>query len=267
MPTCARGGFAYSGNPTGPMPGQPFTVAATAKSASSASTANYYNAGGYAKSVNLSVSSGGATGQLYVDTAAGGTGAVPAAKFLNLNPGEGKVNYFDATGKISFVFNVLPHAEQALQIHAKDADTVASAGANGDIAIRHGRLRMFNVFGSEKANLSLPLRAEYWTGNSWILNNADSFTVIPAASIALSAYTGTLSDPANFGAGHIAGTTLGGGNKAASYWPSRFRRPRAASIWRSISAPALPTSRVWAHIRALPAPRSLGCVRSTEIAR
>jgi len=205
------GGFAYSGNPTGPVPGQPFTVTVTAKNASAAATANYYNAGGYAKSINLSLASGGGSGQLYVDAVAGGTGAVPAAKFLNLNPGEGKVNYSDATGKLSFVFNALPHAEQVIQIHAEDADTVTSPGANGNIAIRHGRLRLFNAFGSEKANLSMPLRAEYWTGNSWVLNSADSFTVLPAASIALSGYTGTLSDPTNFGASHITGTTLAGG--------------------------------------------------------
>lgn len=205
------GGFAYSGNPAGPVPGQPFTVTVTAKNALAAPTANYYNAGGYAKNVDLSLASGGATGQLYVDAVAGGTGAVPAAKFLNLNPGEGKVSYSDASGKISFVFNALPHAEQALQIHAENADTVTSPGTNGNINIRHGRLRLFNAIGSEDSDLSMPLRAEYWSGNSWVINSADSFTTVPAASVALSGYTDTLSDPANFGAGHVAGATLAGG--------------------------------------------------------
>ena len=205
--TAQGGGFAYSGNPAGPVPGQPFTVAATAKNSGGTSTANYTNAGGYAKDINLSVPVGGATGQLYVDAVAGGTGAIPAAKFLNLVPGEGKVNYTDATGKISFVFNSLPYAEQAIQIHAEDADTVTSSGANGAINIRHGRLRIFNAFGGEKADLSLPLRAEYWTGNSWTINSADSFSVVPAASVALSGYTGTLS-AANLGASHVTGATL-----------------------------------------------------------
>ena len=204
------GGFAYSGNPTGPVPGQPFTVAVTAKNASATATSNYTNAGGYAKNINLSVPVGGATGQLYVDAVAGGSGAVPASKFLNLVPGEGKVNYSDATGKISFVFNSLPNAEQAIQIHAEDADTVTSSGSNGGINIRHGRLRLFNAFGSEAANLGLPLRAEYWTGNSWTTNSADSFTVVPAGSVALSGYTGTLS-AVNLGTSHVSGTTLAGG--------------------------------------------------------
>ena len=58
------------------------------------------------------------------------------------------------------MFNSLPYAEQAIQIHAEDADTVTSSGANGSINIRHGRLRLFNSFGSDKADLSLPLQAE-----------------------------------------------------------------------------------------------------------
>ena len=203
-------GFAYSGNPLGPVPGLPFTVTVTARNAPGAATVNYNYAGGsgFSKDVNLSVPVGGATGQLYVDAVAGGTGAVPASKFLN---GVGNVDRLVPTGKISFVFNSLPRAEQAIQIHAEDADTITSSGANGSINIRHGRLRVFNAFGSEKADLSLPLRAEYWGGNAWVPNADDGFTVVPAGAIALSAYSGTLSDPANFGAGHVAGTTLASG--------------------------------------------------------
>ncbi len=207
------GGFAYSGNPVGPVPGQPFTVTVTAKNSLGAPTANYYyiNPGDFAKAVNLSLPVGGAAGQLYVDAVAGGTGAVPAGKFLNLNPGEGKGNYSDATGRISFVFNALPfYLALPIQIHAEDADTVTSSGANDSINIRHGRLRLFNAFGSDKADLSLPLRAEYWTGNSWVLNSADSFTLVPAVSIGLSGYSGTLS-AVNLGASHVVGTTLAGG--------------------------------------------------------
>ena len=206
------GGFAYSGNPAAPgplVPGQPFTVTVTAMNGLSTPTptANYNSAGGFSKSVDLSVPVGGTTGKLYVDTAQGGTGAVPASNFAL---GVGTVDRSVSTGKISFVFNSLPNAEQAIQIHAEDADTVTSSGANGSINIRHGRLRVFNAFGSEKADLSLPLRAEYWTGNSWVLNSADSFTVIPAGSIALSGYSGTLS-AVNLGASHVTGTTLAGG--------------------------------------------------------
>jgi len=66
-------------------------------------------------------------------------------------------------------------------------------------------LRAFNAFGSEKAALGLPLRAEYWSGNSWLINADDNFSVIPNTSIALSVVA-----PATLGTS-AAGTTLVGG--------------------------------------------------------
>ena len=196
-------GFAYSGNPAGPVPGQPFTVTVTAKNALATPTvtANYAASTGFSKDVNLSAPVG--DGQLYVDAVAGGAGAVPAGSFLL---GVGKSDQsVPADKKISFVFASLPHAEQAIQIHAEDADTVTSSGANGNINIRHGRLRVFNAFGSEKAALSLPLRAEYWSGNSWLINADDNFSVIPNTSVALSVVL-----PATLGTS-ATGTTLVGG--------------------------------------------------------
>jgi len=199
-------GFAYSGNPVGPVPGQPFTVTVTAKNALATPTVttNYAAGTGFSKDVNLSVPVGGAAGQLYVDAVAGGTGAVPAGNFVL---GVGKSDPSVPTDKkISFVFSSLPYYLAApIQIHAEDADTVTSSGANGAINIRHGRLRVFNAFGSEKASLSLPLRAEYWSGNSWLINADDNFSVIPNSSIALSVVS-----PATLGTS-ATGTTLVGG--------------------------------------------------------
>ena len=196
-------GFAYSGNPVGPVPGQPFTVTVTAKNALATPTvtSNYAASTGFSKDVNLSAPVG--DGQIYVDAVAGGAGAVPAGSFLL---GVGKSDQsVPADKKISFVFASLPHAEQAIQIHAEDADTVTSSGANGTINIRHGRLRVFNAFGSEKAALSLPLRAEYWSGNSWLINADDNFSVVPNTSVALSVVS-----PATLGTS-ATGTTLVGG--------------------------------------------------------
>ena len=50
--------------------------------------------------------------------------------------------------------------------------------------IRSGRLRIASIFGYRGANLKLPVRAEYWTGKSWLLNERDSFSKIPATAIA-----------------------------------------------------------------------------------
>lgn len=50
--------------------------------------------------------------------------------------------------------------------------------------IRSGRLRIASIFGYRGANLKLPVRAEYWTGKSWLLNERDSFSKIPATAMA-----------------------------------------------------------------------------------
>jgi hypothetical protein len=51
--------------------------------------------------------------------------------------------------------------------------------------LRFGRLRLSNAFGSEKANLELPVQAHYWSGQSWVPNNADSCTNLPATAFFL----------------------------------------------------------------------------------
>lgn len=43
-------------------------------------------------------------------------------------------------------------------------------------SFRFGRLRLSNAFGSEKANLQMPVQAQYWSGQSWVLNSDDSCT-------------------------------------------------------------------------------------------
>jgi len=49
-------------------------------------------------------------------------------------------------------------------------------------AVHSGRLRIANAFG--RINTPLPMRIEayYWTGKSWLFNQKDDFTVIPASA-------------------------------------------------------------------------------------
>lgn len=56
--------------------------------------------------------------------------------------------------------------------------------------IRAGRLRIGSRFGPARSNLDLPLTAEYWSGNSWLRNDDDNFTLIPAAAFALDPSSG-----------------------------------------------------------------------------
>lgn len=56
--------------------------------------------------------------------------------------------------------------------------------------LRYGRLKLSNVFGTDKANLGVPVQAQYWSGLTWVQNAADSCTPIAKAAVKL---TGALS--------------------------------------------------------------------------
>jgi MSHA biogenesis protein MshQ len=187
-PQC--GDFVYSGRPGGTaIPGQPFTVKATAMNgkATPTATTNYTHAGGFAKAINLSLTAGGGTGKLYVDATAGGTAAIPAANFLG--SGEGEVLHSAASGRISYIFDSFPTLETAITIHAEDADTVTSAGTDDTTQARSGRLRLVNAYGSELLPARVEYRAEYWGGNRWIANADDTCSGIAATNIATGGLT------------------------------------------------------------------------------
>lgn len=69
-----------------------------------------------------------------------------------------------------------------------EPDGVGIQGAvlSNPIAVRHGRLRLLNRIGSEKSDLELPVKADFWTGKSWVPSVNDSCTTLPAASFFLS---------------------------------------------------------------------------------
>lgn len=167
--TPACGAFGYAG--------QPFAVTVSAKNglASPTVTVNYdgsaSTAPNHAKAVTLSdVPSLGTLGSL--------SGASLAASAFTAGV---------ASATPSYAFTQKTTAPQTLTLRAIDDDLVSSAGAGeGHTLLRSGRLRLSSAFGSEKAALTLPVRAEYWTGQGWLLNGDDSCTSVPAAAVALS---------------------------------------------------------------------------------
>lgn len=164
---CSTGSFTYSG--------QPFTVTVTAKNAFATTTQNYDGTSdttpNFAKPVTLS-DANAVAGSLSPASVAASAFAVGVA---NATP--------------AFTFTVTPTAPATIKLRAVDTDGVTSAAAiEGTATIRSGRLQLANVFGSEKSSLKIPVRAQYWGGNSWVLNASDSCTTIPATSVALSNY-------------------------------------------------------------------------------
>lgn len=181
-PQC--GGFVYSGRPgTSAVPGQPFTVKATAMNGLTppAPTANYDKDGGFARDVDLTLSIGGAgIGKLYVDSTMGGSRAIPKAKFEG---GVGQVNHNDASGKVSYVFDSFPTAVTAVAVHADDVDTATSMGTDGTTTVRAGRLWLGNAYGNELLPLPVPAQTQYWTGSYWRTSQSDTCTslTVPTA--------------------------------------------------------------------------------------
>lgn len=188
-------GFTYGGQPGSPVvTGQPITVQATARNASGGTTTNYNTTAGFSKAVNLSLPVGGTVGKLYVDAVQGGNGAIPATKFA---AGIGQVNYNDASGKISYVFDTFPSALTAIAIHGEDADTASGtalmAGGNGTTTVRAGRLQLSNAYGSELLPLGVPAKVQSWTATGWVGNVADSCTALTVPTAGNGGLTNTLS--------------------------------------------------------------------------
>ena len=165
-PACSS--FSYAG--------QPFTASVTARNGlgSPTTTSNYDGSGAlspvYAKALTLS--DGGALG---LGSLAGNSIAASA-----FTAGV-------AAGSPSYSFTSKTTAPQSLLLRATDADNASSAGyTEGAMPLRSGRLRLSNAFGSASAALQVPVVAEYWSANTWVLNSADSCTTLAAANVALS---------------------------------------------------------------------------------
>lgn len=168
VPTPACGSFTYAD--------QPFSVTVTAKNglASPGTTLNYDGSAAttptHAKTVTLADQPALGVGTL--------AGAALAASAFTAGV---------ATATPSYAFTAKTTAPQTLVLRAVDTDGVSSAGfVEGSTALRSGRLRLASAYGSEKAALAMPVRAEYWSGAGWLTHTADSCTSVPAAAVALS---------------------------------------------------------------------------------
>lgn len=161
--------------------GQPMAITVTARSFGKTTTVNYDGSGSmspsYAKATTL-----------------GQDGSTPlvgsySSSAVNLSAFAAGV----AVVSPSFSFTSKLTAPGSLQVTASDGATTSAATNEENVAarsalLRSGRLRLFNAFGSEKQSLDIPVRAEYWSGASWVVNVADtgSCTNVPTAAVARS---------------------------------------------------------------------------------
>jgi len=166
--TPACGAFTYSG--------QPFAVAVTARNAAGGTTQNHDGSGALSPSLAsaITLTEGAATGQ-----------------------GSFTVNRIDKAGFLSGVARSLAPtyafaskltAPRTIVVRATDADGVSSLGATeGALLLRSGRLRLSSAYGTEKRSLGVPVQAQYWSGQTWVLNSLDSCSSVPGGAVAMDA--------------------------------------------------------------------------------
>lgn len=162
--------------------GQPFITKVTAMNSAGTPTTNYNATAGFSKDVTLSAwDSTGVTANPGPGVLTPAQPIVLASAFTSTSTGAATV----ATP--TYTFTAAKTAPMTIRIRATDTDLVSSSDGvtEGTAVIRSGRLRVSNAFGSEKSNLSMAVSAEYWTGLSWLLNSADSFSLIPTTAVAL----------------------------------------------------------------------------------
>jgi hypothetical protein len=188
-PACSAGAFTYSG--------QPLTLVVSALNASGGLTLNYAGgtgAPGFSRNVALGEANLVA-GQLSV-------GSLPLSAFT---AGEG-------SSPIAFTFNAVTTPPALIKLRAVDTDGVSSAaGLEGSSAIRSGRARLFNAYGSELLGLPIPFALEYWAANGWAKNSIDTCTPLASShfSFDFSNPAGTASKPNKLSACETALTVSG----------------------------------------------------------
>lgn len=200
---CSVGGFTYVG--------QAFdyalapSIMVTAQNKQGGTTANYTGAW-------WRITNGSLSGKTY--SAAKGTldlTNIPAVDPVISDSGGGLgVLTFDAGSGLSFTRGVpvAPFdADIRLSINVLDADGIAAttnpvtfgaATAGNGISFDHGktmrwgRVSLKNAYGSELLPLSMPLRAEYFDGTSFVKNTGDGCTALALTQLVLKSGTTTV---------------------------------------------------------------------------
>lgn len=165
---------------------QPFTVNVTALNVGGAETLNQGLSGTLTPDVTLELSSvsPAVTGGVFSNGTVSGT---------SFAAGKGS-NAF-----VKYKFDKLsPPTTIGLKASATfgGVSVVSQAADYGSMTLRSGRLKISNVFGSEKSSLDMQVQSQFWSANKiWVLNALDSCTTLPASAVALTGYRNNKGQP------------------------------------------------------------------------
>ncbi|MBL8472577.1 MAG: hypothetical protein JNM98_12325 [Rhodocyclaceae bacterium] len=100
------------------------------------------------------------------------------------------------TATVSITAALLDFSEKNLSgngsVLTTSGNTPNAIAFDAGAEFRYGRLKLSNAYGSELYDLPIAMETQYWNGSGFVTNGADFCTQIPAASFALSGYTGAL---------------------------------------------------------------------------
>jgi hypothetical protein len=169
--------------------GQPFAVKVNGFSLANTPTQNYNVIDGFQQ--DMTFSAWGVPPD--PGTANPGPGAVtpfPITKDKLADPTDaatGAVIDGAIVGSPAYTFDQtkLPVKPTWIYVRATSDGATSQGYTEAKIEVRTGRLRMSNAFGGAARDLAIPVRVEYWTGSSWLLNQGDSYTILPASAIGL----------------------------------------------------------------------------------
>jgi MSHA biogenesis protein MshQ len=164
---CSNGSFTYAS--------QPFNTEVSARNLGGIITRNYDGSSSFSKTVTLSDANSVGVGSL-----------IPA----NLTAGAFIAGIANALP--AYTFTNPKTAPTTIKLRATDLDNVQSSTTEGLANIRSGRINITNAYGSELLPLTIPIEAQYWNGSSYIKNQQDNCTAIPASSIAMGNYRNNL---------------------------------------------------------------------------
>jgi MSHA biogenesis protein MshQ len=220
---------------------QPLTVTVKAMSKDGVLTRGYSASPGLAKAVTLTEGSGASVAVTNDSIAAASfvageaTVTVPAYKFTTVPtvPTNIVVRATESTGGDGVTSNV---SVASFPLHVE-------AG----LALRSGRMRMSNAFGSEKLPLSVPLALEYYTvGGYWAPNIADNCTQLlttpsgtATSAYPPTAYASNTASNACFGVCTNASTADTSG-QAADYGGSLLVANPSGTMTATASVPTYP---------------------------
>lgn len=171
----------------------------TARNVGGGATLNYDSLAGFAKlnpaapaALALGARDGGAdlSARLDVPTSSGaftsGAASVTVQLGLRRASPDNPDGPYDA-----LAIGAAPQDSDGVTVRPADLDLDADGNGAaervllGTTAVRFGRLRLGNAFGSELLDLPVPLAAETWNGVGFVVNGDDSCTTLASASVGL----------------------------------------------------------------------------------